>query len=206
METLAYDTVASYVSQEFVERKSRFIGHIEPVRSEEEALAFISKENRTAAHNVYAYRLREGQISRYSDNGEPQGTAGVPVLDVLKKENLVDVCIVVTRYFGGILLGTGGLVRAYSHSASLAVSAAKILHITECAEIEVCCDYSFYGKLSYMMPDFKVQVLESDFGAEIRLVLLIRADRLDGFSNELVELSNGRFAPRKLRSCFSDMA
>ena len=204
----AYNTVEGYAFQEFTERKSRFIGHISPVQTEEEALKFIahvSKEHRAATHNVYAYRLRTGQLSRYSDNGEPQGTAGVPVLAVLQKENLVDVCVVVTRYFGGILLGTGGLVRAYSHAAFLAVSTAKVLHMAECVEIELRCDYSFYGKLTYMLPDFKAEVKGSDFGSEIRLLLLLREERFDGFSKAVVGLSNGRVIPKRIGSYFADM-
>ena len=103
---------------EFVERKSRFIGHIAPVRDEAEALDFLSRiraEHRDASHNVFAYILRENGVKRMSDDGEPQGTGGVPVLEVLEREGLTDVAVVVTRYFGGILLGAGGLVRAYSH-------------------------------------------------------------------------------------------
>ena len=110
-----YKTIRGFGTDEFVERKSRFIGSIQPVSTEEEAVAFIQsvkERHREANHNVYAYVLREGQIRRYSDDGEPQGTGGVPVLEVLLKEGLVDCCVVVTRYFGGVLLGAGGLVRA----------------------------------------------------------------------------------------------
>lgn len=107
-----YKTVRAESQDEFVERKSRFIGYIAPVKTEKEAQDFIvkiSKQHFDATHNVYAYVLRDGMTRRYSDNGEPQGTAGVPVLDVLLKEGLTDVCVVVTRYFGGIMLGAGGL-------------------------------------------------------------------------------------------------
>ena len=122
-----YTTILDRAEDEFVERKSRFIGAIAPVETEEEALDFIAQikhQHRDATHNTYAYVLKNG-VKRYSDDGEPQGTAGVPMLDCLEKEGLVDVAVVVTRYFGGILLGAGGLVRAYSHGAKIAVDAAS---------------------------------------------------------------------------------
>ena len=118
-----YRTIRTAASAEFVEKKSRFIGHICPVTTQEEANEFIRQKKSEywdATHNVYAYVLREGQTRRYSDDGEPQGTAGIPTLDVLLKEDLTDCVVVVTRYFGGTLLGTGGLVRAYSHGSKIA--------------------------------------------------------------------------------------
>ena len=130
--TDAYRTVRHRASAEFIERKSRFIGHICPVQTQEEAVAFIQEQKSKywdATHNVYAYVLREGQTRRYSDDGEPQGTAGIPVLDVLLKEELTDCVVVATRYFGGILLGTGGLVRAYGHTSKIAVDAGGIVTI-----------------------------------------------------------------------------
>ncbi|HBN81058.1 MAG TPA: YigZ family protein, partial [Ruminococcaceae bacterium] len=119
-----YLTVRREASAEFTERRSRFIGCAKPVGTEKDALSFLNtirSKHWDASHNVYAYALRSGQLRRYSDDGEPQGTAGIPVLDVLVKSGLVDTAVVVTRYFGGVLLGAGGLVRAYSHAASLAV-------------------------------------------------------------------------------------
>ena len=123
---MGYRTIAQAVTASFIEKKSEFIATLVPVQTADAAIACIEevrKANRKARHNVYAYILRENHMTRYSDDGEPQGTAGVPVLNVLQKQNLTDVCCVVTRYFGGILLGGGGLVRAYSHSAALAVEA-----------------------------------------------------------------------------------
>lgn len=117
-----YTTLAGYGEDEFVEKRSRFIGYAAPVSTEAEAVAFVNsirERHREATHNVYAYILREGQIKRYSDDGEPQGTAGIPVLDVLQKAGIVDAVVVVTRYFGGTLLGAGGLVRAYTEGAAI---------------------------------------------------------------------------------------
>ena len=125
---LEYITVKEQGEDFFIEKKSKFIGHCKPVKTESEALEFISEiksKHADANHNVYAYILRENGTQRFSDDSEPQGTAGIPVIDALKKANIVDVVVVATRYFGGTLLGGGGLIRAYSHTASIAVEAAK---------------------------------------------------------------------------------
>lgn len=143
-----YQTAAREAEDAFVERRSRFIGAICPVQTEEDALAFVAKRKKAhwdATHHVYAYVLRQGGIRRYSDDGEPQGTAGMPVLDVLLKEALSDCVVVVTRYFGGILLGGGGLVRAYSHGASLAVAAGGLQVMRLCDIVRLSCSYGQYG-------------------------------------------------------------
>ena len=131
-----YKTVKTESHDEFTEKRSRFIGYVKPVKTEDEATGFISSirsKHWDARHNVYAYSLREGNIKRYSDDGEPSGTAGMPVLDVITKNEVYDVCVVVTRYFGGVLLGTGGLVRAYSQGAKLALGhldlVLDVLHV-----------------------------------------------------------------------------
>lgn len=188
-----YTTIRDLAQDQFTEKKSEFIGRITPVSTEQEALDFIAqikKENREARHNVYAYLLREGTV-RCSDDGEPQGTGGVPVLNVLQKEGLTDVCLVVTRYFGGILLGGGGLTRAYSHGAALAVAAAAPLVMTPCAVLECRTQYSLYGKLSFLLPRYGAKVLESDFGEEIRLTLALRQEREAALREEITELSGG---------------
>lgn len=204
-----YKTIGAEASAEFVERKSRFIGHIAPVKTEEEAQAFISRVSRThrdASHNVFAYVLRESGITRCSDNGEPQGTAGVPTLDVLVKEELADVCVVTTRYFGGTLLGTGGLVRAYSHAAKIAVDAAQILHMTECVLLRVEADYGFYGKLTYMLPEHDAVIVETDFAENVTLLLKLRGDKREPFTKALTELSNGQVAAELIETFFGDMS
>lgn len=141
----AYETIAAPAQAEFVEKRSRFIGYIAPVKTEEEAMAFLSEKRAQhwdATHNVYAYLLRENQAQRYSDDGEPQGTAGQPVLEVLRREGLTDVIVVVTRYFGGILLGTGGLVRAYTAAASGALAAARIVTMRQVVRCRVRLPYA----------------------------------------------------------------
>ena len=129
-----YFTIAAPIDTSFTEKRSEFIGYLSPVLTNDEAVEFINSvkaDHRKAKHHVYAYILRDSNITRYSDDGEPQGTAGVPVLEVLQKRGLTDVCCVVVRYFGGILLGGGGLVRAYSHSTSITCDAAQIRHMCE---------------------------------------------------------------------------
>ena len=189
-----YFTVSAPATDSFVEKKSEFIGYISPVSTNEEAVEFIDKirsMHRKARHNVYAYIVRKDNISRYSDDGEPQGTAGMPVLDVLRKRGLTDVCIVVTRYFGGILLGGGGLVRAYSHAASLACDAAHIMDMRLCHRIALNTDYGMYGKISYILPQFDVITVSSHFAEEVKLELLVLSENLPRFMEELTELTNG---------------
>ncbi len=193
-----YRTIAAPAQEEFVEKRSRFIGQIAPVEGEEEALAFINavrERHREATHNVYAYILRENQMTRFSDDGEPQGTAGKPVLEVVQREGLVDVAVVVTRYFGGVLLGAGVWGRAYAQGAKTAVDAARVLNMQPAALLEVDMGYDFYGKATYILPKHEVQLLESVFEEGVRLRLLCKKARLPALTQELRELSSGTVAP-----------
>ena len=192
---MSYTTVYEYASDSFTEKKSEFIGHICPVKNAEEAVAFIEhikSQNRKARHNVYAYVLRDGNASRYSDDGEPQGTGGVPVLDVIKKAGLTDVCVVVTRYFGGILLGASGLVRAYSQACSLAIAAARKMEMCECSRISFSCDYTLYGKVSYLLPEFGVITEKEDFADTVNMAVLVKAEHVDALKQKLTDVSNGQ--------------
>lgn len=189
-----YFTVSEQASDSFIEKKSEFIGYIAPVRTNDEAVEFINKiksMHRKARHNVYAYILRQDNISRYSDDGEPQGTAGVPVLDVLRKRGLTDVCIVVTRYFGGILLGGGGLVRAYSHTASLACDSAHIMDMRLCHRLKITADYNMYGKISYILPNFDIINTNSDFADTVTLEILVMSEKFSALQKEITEITNG---------------
>lgn len=189
-----YYTISAPAKDSFIEKRSEFIGHIAPVTTNDEAVDFINSikaQHRKAKHNVYAYILRQDNISRYSDDGEPQGTGGMPVLEVLKKRGLTDVCVVVTRYFGGILLGGGGLVRAYSHAASLACNAADTMHMCLCHRLRITADYSLYGKISYLLPNYATVILDSDFGSEISIELLVLNEKLEALRADLIEASNG---------------
>ncbi|HEX2986371.1 MAG TPA: YigZ family protein [Caproiciproducens sp.] len=190
-----YQTVAQEASGEFVERRSRFIGYAKPMQSEEEAVAFVNAiktKNWNATHNVYAYVLRAGQIKRYSDDGEPQGTAGIPTLDVLLKSNVTDTAVVVTRYFGGILLGAGGLVRAYSHAASLALEKARIVTMRTCLISELRCDYSHYGRLTSMIPENGGMIDDTDFTDSVHIRFHMGDDGIERFRKELADLTCGK--------------
>ncbi|MBR3611492.1 MAG: YigZ family protein [Oscillospiraceae bacterium] len=203
-----YRTIKQRGSDEFVEKKSRFIGYIAPVETEDEAIAFINEiraKHRDATHNVYAYSLRAGQIKRASDDGEPSGTGGVPMLNVLNGNGLVDVCCVVTRYFGGTLLGVGGLVRAYTEGAKIAVAAGKIKTMAESADVMLTCDYNLYGKIEHFINEHKILVVESDFGAEVSLVVRLRAEDVEGFEHDMVELTSARVSTEVISRGWNEM-
>ena len=192
---MSYKTIYEEARDSFVEKKSEFIGHIAPVKTAEEAIAFIERirsENRKARHNVYAYILRDKNTTRYSDDGEPQGTGGVPVLDVLQKSGLTDVCVVVTRYFGGVLLGANGLVRAYSQGCKLAVEAARIMEMHECSRFEFSCDYNLYGKVSYILPDFEVIKEREDFAETVNICVLVKSELCGKFRDSMTDISGGQ--------------
>ncbi len=204
-----YYTISKPAKDSFIEKRSEFIGHIAPVRTNDEAVEFINSikaEHRKAKHNVYAYILRQDNISRYSDDSEPQGTAGMPVLDVLRKRGLTDVCVVVTRYFGGILLGGGGLVRAYSHVASLACDAADIMHMCLCHRLKITTDYGMYGKIAYILPNFDTITLNSDFGGDVTLDILVLTEKLEALIKELTEATNGSVSITDSGEFFEDFS
>ena len=195
-----YLTLSREASDEFIEKRSRFIGYAKPVKTQDEAMDFIN-EIRTkhwdATHNVYAYVLRDGQSRRYSDDGEPSGTAGVPVLDVLLKENITDCVVVATRYFGGVLLGAGGLVRAYSHTSKIAVEAAGIIKMSVCVVMNVTCDYNYYGRLSSLIPEYGGIIEDTVFGENVTVKFYMPKPNVPLFDAKLVDSSLGRFSSVK---------
>ncbi len=206
---MGYKTIYEKAEASFVEKKSEFIGYIAPVKTNDEAVEFINSikaKNRKATHNVYAYILRQDNITRYSDDGEPQGTAGVPVLDVIQKEGLTDVCVVVTRYFGGILLGGGGLVRAYSHGCKIAVDAARAMDMCNCYELMIKADYNLYGKINYILPDYEVKILSTEFTDDVTIKLLVKSEFLKELSNEIIDITNGKVLINKSGEKFADFA
>lgn len=191
---MSFKTVKEFASAAFTEKKSEFIGSVMPVKTNEEAVAFINKiksENRKARHNVYAYVLRDSNITRYSDDGEPQGTGGMPVLEVLQKEGLCDICVVVTRYFGGILLGTGGLTRAYSKGCKIALDAAQIMEMHPAKTITVRVNYSLYGKISSLLPSFEAKVLSNDFSDDVCIRLMVRSENAAKLTEKITDESFG---------------
>ena len=189
-----YKTVAREASDEFVEKRSRFIGYVKPVKTEEEAVAFINQkrsEHWDARHNVYAYSLREGNIKRYSDDGEPSGTAGMPVLDVIVKNEIYDVCVVVTRYFGGVLLGTGGLVRAYSQGSKIALESGGIVLMQSCSLCEVSCSYNRYGKVSSLVMENGATIDDTIYESDVKIKFHIPPEQLSQLIKKLADATSG---------------
>lgn len=191
-----YNTVEFESSAEFIEKKSRFIGYVKPVKTQEEAVAFMNRiksKHWDAKHNVYAYVLKDNNIQRYSDDGEPSGTAGVPVLDVILKSEVVDVCVVVTRYFGGTLLGAGGLVRAYSHGSKIALEAGNIISMGLCSVMSADVDYTFYERLSGLLADFGATVESTDYAEKVKVVFSLNKSMVADLETKLTDLSNGKY-------------
>lgn len=190
-----YRTVMHQAEAELVEKRSRFIATVKPVQTENEAievLESLKKQYWDAKHNVYAYVLEENNIQRYSDDGEPAGTAGVPVLDMIKKEGLSNLIVVVTRYFGGILLGTGGLVHAYSKSAKLGVEAAKPVTMQLCREVMLECDYSMFGKLQPWILNQGLKISDINYADNVGLCVFVPVTAVKSFVDELIDMTNGK--------------
>jgi len=192
----AYKTVLRPSETEFTEKKSRFIGHCFPVSSEEEAqarLAEMRKRYYDATHNCWAYSLADGSM-RFSDDGEPGGTAGMPIMDTLIRRDIKNAVVIVTRYFGGILLGSGGLVRAYSKAASDAVAAAGCGIMSPCEVMEFAVDYPRYGAIEGFVKDNSV-VDSIDFMENVRFRVTVAADKAAGFKAQITERTDGRAVP-----------
>lgn len=189
----SYKTIEGDAIAEIVEKKSRFIGRVRHVETEEQALAFINEvkaEHRTARHNVYAYALRNGRV-RYTDDGEPSGTAGMPVLETLQHAGLQDVGCVVTRYFGGVLLGTGGLVRAYTQAVQAALEAADIVTISRCVDITLTVPYNLYEQVTRLASSHGAQSLSADFTDAVTLAFRMEDGTQALFVDALRELLRG---------------
>lgn len=202
----SYKTVRQFGAAEFEERRSRFIGAAMPISSEQQAVDFINarrSEFWDATHNVYAYALKDGFVRRYSDDSEPQGTAGMPTLDVLLKSGVTDVCVVTTRYFGGVLLGAGGLVRAYSHAASVALEAAGIITMNTVADCRLGCDYHMYGKLDALVAGFGVIDRDTRFSDGVELIFSVKLDDLGALKAAVTDASNGRAQVEELGTRFA---
>ena len=192
---ILYTTIQKEAVAEFEEKRSLFIGHAKPVKTEEEAAEFIKlkkKEFADATHNVFGYIIKNGVCARYSDDGEPQGTAGMPVLDTIRKSGVDDACVVVTRYFGGILLGAGGLVRAYANGAKIALEAAGIITYEQYSEIKIKCSYSDYQKIQPML--FKAQAVTDDtiFDESVIVMIALKEEKGADLCEKIRELTSGR--------------
>ena len=184
-----------YGEAEYIEKKSRFIGRVWRTDTEAQALERLREtreKHRDATHNVYAYIIKENNITRYSDDGEPSGTSGMPTLNVFASEGVQNVCCVVTRYFGGTLLGAGGLVRAYTKTAKLALDAAGIARMDSWRSFLISCDYGFYERAKRILEEYEAVLQNTDYGSDIVIDALVRLDRAEGFEAKIIDASNGR--------------
>ena len=190
-------TVKKQGEAEITIKRSRFIATVKPVKTEEEALEFLSSLKQKywdARHNVYAYILRENNTMRYSDDGEPAGTGGVPVLDMLKKEGLTDIIVVVTRYFGGILLGTGGLVHAYSSAAREGVDDAVRLEMVRCRRLFINCDYTLWGKVQNELMSFTLKMLPPEYTDTVSVTVFVPVEDTARLEKTLTEATNAKIS------------
>lgn len=190
-----YKTVSEESETLLIEKKSKFISHVKPVDNEADAIAYLSEIRSRypdATHNVYAYIIDENNIFRYSDDGEPSGTAGMPVLDTIRKAGIVDVIVVVTRYFGGTLLGTGGLVHAYGSSASAGLEKSGIIIREKCDILTVKADYTLVGKIQYMTANEGYMIEDTVYDNEVTFKICSPLEKTQSLIAEITDLTNGR--------------
>lgn len=195
--SIPYKTLRLSSSDEFVINKSRFIGYACPCETEEEALAFLNEirtKHKDATHNCYAYVIgRNAGIMRYSDDGEPGGTAGMPIMEVLKAQGVVNCCVVVTRYFGGVLLGAGGLVRAYTQGAVVALKAAQVV-VMEPSQQYICeVAYPLWDKVQHAMRTLPLQLVSSEFTTAVSFSILVREKDASEVLETLTRVTDARF-------------
>lgn len=189
-----YKTVHDFGQDEVIIDKSTFIGYAKPVKTEEEAIAFVSeikKKHKDATHNVWAYTIGQNMnIQRYSDDGEPQGTAGIPTLEVIKKEDLRDVVVVVTRYFGGIKLGAGGLVRAYTKGAKIGLEAAKIIEKVMFREVKVKIDYNQLGKVQNEIMNMNYIIKDTIYSDTVEIIVYSRVEDVERLTSRMIDITS----------------
>ncbi|WP_315068379.1 YigZ family protein [uncultured Clostridium sp.] len=198
---MSYITIKDFGEDRFEEKKSEFIGYAKRVESEEEAKAFINEiknMHKQARHNCSAYIIGENMnIQRYSDDGEPQGTAGIPILEVMKKSRVTDCAVVVTRYFGGILLGTGGLTRAYTKGASISIKAAGIVEKVQGLKLSFEMEYDLFGKVQYLCGQNSWHIEDTEYSDKVIVHILAEKAIAENIENEIVEITNGKIIVRK---------
>ncbi|WP_024620869.1 YigZ family protein [Metaclostridioides mangenotii] len=193
---MAYKTLHEYGMDEVEIERSRFIGYAKPVKSEEEAIEFVNeikKKHKDATHNVWAYTVGENMnIQRYSDDGEPQGTAGIPSLEVIKKEDLRDVVIVVTRYFGGVKLGAGGLVRAYTKGAKIGLEAGKIIDKVLYQEVKIGLDYTLLGRVQNEIMNLGFYIKDIVYEDNVNILVYSKLEDVEGFTTKIVDITSDK--------------
>jgi uncharacterized YigZ family protein len=193
---MAYKTLHEYGMNEVEIERSRFIGYAKPVKSEEEAIEFVNeikKKHKDATHNVWAYTVGENMnIQRYSDDGEPQGTAGIPSLEVIKKEDLRDVVVVVTRYFGGVKLGAGGLVRAYTKGAKIGLEAGKIIDKVLYQEVKIGIDYTLLGRVQNEIMNLGFYIKDIVYEDNVNILVYSKLEDVEGFTTKIVDITSDK--------------
>lgn len=201
-----YKTVLGGGTGEIVEKKSRFIATVRPVKNEEEALAFLEEMRKKywdARHNCYAYSIgKNREFTRCSDDGEPSGTAGRPMLDVILGEDIYNVAVVVTRYFGGVLLGTGGLVRAYSKAVQEGLAGSLVIEKKKGISLKVTTDYTGIGKIQYIAGERQIPILDSEYTDKVVLKLLVPDAETEAVQKAITEGTNGRAGMEKEKELY----
>ncbi len=203
---MGYLTVKAAAIGEYEEKRSNFIGYAYPCKTEQEALSHLEEikaKHWDARHNCYAFVVEEGRISRFSDDGEPHGTAGKPILEVIKGKGLVNVAVVVTRYFGGVLLGTGGLVRAYTKACKEALENGETVEMVECTRFSVVCEYPDHQRLSFLLENQKVLLVDTLFTDKVEVIFDIKNGDISAFEERLTEQFSGRLKAEKLKEMIS---
>ena len=189
-----YKTLHKFGVDEYIVEKSTFIGYAKPIKTEEEAIEFINeikKKHKDATHNVWAYTIGENMnIQRYSDDGEPQGTAGIPTLEVIKKEDLRDVVVVVTRYFGGIKLGAGGLVRAYTKGAKVGIEAGIVIEKVKYVEVKIKIEYTQLGRIQNEIMNLGYKVKDTIYSEDVEIIVYSKVEYVQSLTDRMIDITS----------------
>lgn len=191
----SYKTLHKFGVDEYIIEKSTFIGYAKPIKTEDEAIEFVNeikKKHKDATHNVWAYTVGENMnIQRYSDDGEPQGTAGIPTLEVIKKENLRDVVVVVTRYFGGVKLGAGGLVRAYTKGAKIGIEAGIVIEKVKYTEVKIKIEYTQLGKIQNEIMNLGFTVKDTLYSEDVEIIVYSKVEDAQSLKDKMIDITSG---------------
>ena len=190
-----YKTLHKFGVDEYIVEKSTFIGYAKPIKTEEEAIEFVNeikKKHKDATHNVWAYTVGENMnIQRYSDDGEPQGTAGIPTLEVIKKEDLRDVVVVVTRYFGGIKLGAGGLVRAYTKGAKVGIEGGIVIEKVKYTEVKIKIEYTQLGRIQNEIMNLGFKVKDTIYSEDVEIIVYSKIEDVQSLTDRMIDITSG---------------
>jgi uncharacterized YigZ family protein len=198
-----YKTIIGQAQAEFTEKKSKFISYAKHIETPDEAVNFIDNiktKHWDATHNVYAYILKLNQIQKYSDDGEPRGTAGVPVLNVILNSQLYDLVVVVTRYFGGTMLGAGGLIRAYSLGCKKVIQVAKIITVHKCREVSIKCEYNAFSKIKQLLTNYSHKIVNIGYDNDVILNIIIHESAYGKLLEDVRNITNGASIVQSIRT------